>query len=176
MKTTKMMGVFEKASAQIRDLEHELCPTNSFMSKLPGSTYEFSLVNETGSEATSEDVVNLFGKYLKYQDDVADFCTYSDYCTTAGLSEGKIFGAGIGGDIYFGIEILDDIDDCPSYRMPNDETGPTKFNPKYTNDDDKDEEVQCWGKLYIDVNGKNPSNTYGDDVYVFGLGEFGIVK
>ena len=28
----------------------------------------------------------------------------------------------------------------------------------------------------IDINGKNPSNTYGDDVYVFGLGEFGIVK
>ena len=66
MKATKMIGVFEKASVQIRDLEHEQCPTSSFMSKLPGSTYEFSLVNESGSKATSEDVVNLFGKYLMF--------------------------------------------------------------------------------------------------------------
>ena len=171
-KITKVLNFIEQANSSIIELENKQCPTGSFMIKPAGATsWEFSIYNPSGSAlASATEIVNLYEKYIKYETNVLNFCDYTNYC-----SNNAIIGAKVSGDIYFGIEKFTSISDCSSYRMPNEATdnpAPTKFNPK-TGTNDK---VKCWGKLYIDINGTQDPNTYGDDVFIFNLGEYGIVK
>ena len=59
--------------------------------------------------------------------------------------------------------------------MPNDATvypAPTKFNKATASHETK----KCWGELYIDTNGIDTPNTYGQDIFIYGLDENGIAK
>ena len=171
-KITKVLNFIEQANSQILEIENIQCPMNAFMVKPSGATdWEFAIYNTSGSSlATTSEIINLYEKYIKYETNVLNFCDYTGYC-----SSNSIIGAKVSGDIYFGIEKFNSISDCSSYRMPNETTdnpAPTKFNPK-TGTNDK---VKCWGKLYVDINGTKDPNTYGDDVFIFNLGQYGIVK
>lgn len=159
----KAINFIEQACAQILDLETTQVPASRFMVKPAGGSWEYA-----STATTSSALVALFGNHLKYESGEVNFCDNTSYC-----SDTKIKGARVAGGIYIGFEILGEIKPCPAYRMPGesaDNPAPQVFNNgSYT-------AKQCWGKLYIDVNGKDAPNTYGKDVFVYGLGEYGIEK
>ena len=168
----KGLELIKQASAQMLGLEKEQLPTSSYMIKMPGSDkWELSILNESKTDATTEDLVNLFGKYIKFESDVINFCDYTSFCDNE-----EIKGARVAGGIYIGFEMFDenDIDDCPAYYMPNVEN---QIDAPHTMDKttgEFDEIKQCWGKVYIDVNGTKGPDEEGKDVFVYGLGEYGV--
>lgn len=168
----KAIEFINQASASIMDLEKEQCPAGKFMVKPAGAaTWEFALLDSEGKEADSDDIAELFGNHLKYETSVGDFCAATGNC----IEDVTISGAKVIGDVYIGFEKFEDIQDCPAYRIPGesaDTSAPTKFNPKTG----AQEALQCWGRLYIDVDYKDTRNTIGQDLYIYGLGENGIVR
>lgn len=144
----------QQASVKIRDSETESCPTGSFMVNVAGD-WEYTLVNSSGINANTEEVLNLYGNYLKFENIGINFCDYTSFC-----SDEEIKGAKLPGNMYIGFEVTE-IEDCPDYYMPNTAT--------IINGSGK-----CWGKLYVDVDGTKGPNTLGKDVYVIGLNESGL--
>ncbi|MBQ4647071.1 MAG: type II secretion system protein [Candidatus Gastranaerophilales bacterium] len=168
----KAVEIINQATTQITSSEPTQCPTGTFTYKLPGKTdVEFAILKSSGSsEAEVEDIVALFGNHIKYEADSLNFCDFTGFC-----NDSDIKGARIAGGIYIGFEKFSEVDDCPDYFTPGEATkisAPQKYNP-LTNTQSP---VQCWGKVYIDVNGTKGPDTEGQDVFVYGLGEFGIVK
>ena len=168
----KAIELIKQATSQMIELEKEQIPTGTFMTRPAGSdSWEITILNEDGNDASVEDIVNLFGNYIKYESDVIDFCNFTSFCNNENVK-----GAKVAGGIYIGFEKFDDtdIDDCPAYYMPNSEnqiSAPTTLD-KTTGEFDKVK--QCWGKVYIDVNGIKGPDTEGQDVFVYGLGEYGM--
>lgn len=171
----KAIEFINQAAVQIMDLERIQCPSRAFMVKPAGlATWEFDLLDEDGDPADSEAIAALFGNYIKYETGIIDFCAATEACAD-GTTANTIMGARTTGDIYIGFEKFDNIEDCPAYRIPGeitDTAAPTKLNVRTGNQD----AVQCWGKIYIDVDYKDTRNIIGDDLYIYGLGETGIVK
>lgn len=165
----KAIEFINQAAVQILDLEHTQCPSGAFMVKPAGtSAWEFDC-----NTANSTAIATLFGNYIKYETSVIDFCAATGACPS-GTAANTIMGARTTGDIYIGFEKTN-IGNCPAYRIPGETTDtavPTKLNVRTGNP----ELVQCWGKVYIDVDYKDKRNTIGDDLYVYGLGQYGIVK
>ncbi|MBQ8848457.1 MAG: prepilin-type N-terminal cleavage/methylation domain-containing protein [Candidatus Gastranaerophilales bacterium] len=153
----KIMANFQAASQQIREQEQTSVPTRSFIVNSLGA-WEYVILNSTGSaNATVNDVVNLYGKYIKYEKSIINFCDNSGYC-----SDTSIKGAKLPNGAYIGFKTSGTIIDCPAYRIPS-ETSNTAGKGK------------CWGTFYIDADGNNGPNAIGRDVYVFGLDENGLV-
>lgn len=173
-KTNKASGIkainfVEQACAQILDLETTQAPASRFMVKPAGGSWEFAIYNTDGTtSADSLALATLFGNHLKYESGILNFCDNTSYC-----SDTSIQGARVAGGVYIGFEKLNSIVSCPAYRMPGETTdnpAPQEFdNGSYT-------AKQCWGKLYVDVNGKDAPNQYGQDVFIYGLGEYGLEK
>ncbi len=150
----KIIQNMQQASLKIRELEKENCPTESFMVSVL-DTWEYTLVDSSGNNLEAAEVIDLYGKYLKFEDSGFKFCDYTTYC-----SNDDIIGAKIAPESYIGIEITS-IEDCPEYYIPgSDATTAGKG--------------KCWGKLYIDVDGKKGPNTLGKDIFVYGLNETGV--
>ncbi len=171
----KAIEFINQAAVQIMDLEHVQCPSSAFMVKPAGtSTWEFDLLDEDGDAADSEAIAALFGNYMKYETGIVDFCAATGACPS-GTAANTIMGARTTGDIYIGFEKFANIGNCPAYRIPGETTDTAA--PKSLNVRTGDQEsVQCWGKIYIDVDYKDTRNIIGDDLYVYGLGQYGIVK
>lgn len=165
----KVIEYVNQASVQIMDLEKEKCPARSFMVKPAGtSTWEFAILNDSGSTASAQEVAELFGEHLKYESDILDFCDYTDFCTNDDIK-----GAKLAGEAYIGFELFDSVDDCPAYYFPGDENQTPA--PKIT-EGGIEQTRKCWGKLYIDANGQKGPDTEGQDIFVFGLAQDGIVR
>ena len=165
----KVIEYVNQATIQILDLEKEKCPARAFMVKPAGaSDWEVAILNSSGSEANATEIAELFGEHLKYESDVLDFCDYTAFC-----DDEKIEGAKLVGQAYIGFEKFENVQDCPAYYIPGEETqieAPKTFkNGTY-------ETMKCWGKLYIDANGTKAPDVEGQDVFVYGLGESGIVR
>ncbi len=165
----KVVEEFQSASIKIREIETNKCPTGEFATNIMGDM-EFSLYSAPSVLATSEDVLNLYSNYLKMENKGADFCSHTKafsetYCT--GEEDKTIKGARISENMYIGIEVISNpetgaLADCPNYYRvnPNEEvTGTGK----------------CWGRLYLDANGIEGPNKYGEDAFVFGLNASGII-
>lgn len=169
----KTIEAVDQAMTKIREIDKTNCPMGNFIIKQAGKgTYSYELKNNAGTaKADASDVINMIARYMRFEGTIGSFCLKTPYCTNTNIKGAKLAGT----DIYVGVEILSDISDCPTYRMPNDATiypAPTKINKK-TN---ASETAKCWGKLYIDVNGANEPNTLGEDVFEFGLDESGIAR
>ena len=57
-------------------------------------------------------------------------------------------------------------------------TGKLQTCPNYYRVNPNEEvtgEGECWGRLYLDANGKKEPNQYGEDAFVFGLNASGVV-
>jgi len=162
----KAIEIVQQASAKILGAETDWCPTGKFINKIINN-YEFGVINPTTSkEATLDEMMELYGSYLKLQKRNLNFCSYTEYCED---SNTDIKGAKIVGDIYIGFEKFasPDIQDCPTtYYMPES----NELIEKEAGSNGK-----CWGKFYVDVNGPAAPNEFGKDVFVWGLGEVGIV-
>ena len=150
----KIMDNIEQASLKIRELEKTNCPMGMFMINIM-DTWEYALVNSSGNSASATDVINLYAKYLKFENTGLKFCDHTGYC-----SNDDIIGAKIHSDSFIGFEITS-TEDCPNYYMPGSDT--------LTNGKGK-----CWGKLYMDVNGTKGPDELGKDVFIFGMNEIGI--
>jgi len=161
----KAIEFTNQATAQMLDNEDNF-PTASWMIKTGGlNSWEY-----TSTATTSTDIIGLYEEFLKFEGGVINFCDKSGYC-----DDDKIKGAKVAGGTYFGIEKFDAITDCPSYRMPYEETdspAPSEFDPKTATYTTK----KCWGKVYLDINGSSGPDELGKDVYVFGMGEFGLER
>jgi len=150
----KAIESVQQASLKIRDIETASCPTGSFMVNVAG-TWEYALVNASGANANTTEVLNLYDSYLKLENTGLNFCDYTGYC-----SNDSIKGAKLPGNTYIGFETTGVIN-CPSYYLPN-SSSLTAGKGK------------CWGKLYIDVDGPKGPNQLGKDVFVMGLNEDGV--
>ncbi|MBQ8636199.1 type II secretion system protein [bacterium] len=169
----KAIEVVEQAFAKVKEIDKINCPTGTFISKQIGTgTYAYELRNDEGtSSASATDVVNLLGKYIRYEGGIVNFCSYTSYCTDTSIKGAKLAGT----NIYIGFKVNTGIEDCPTYKMPNDSTtypAPTQYDKKAADF----VTTKCWGELYIDTNNIDSPNTYGQDVFKFGLGEHGIAK
>lgn len=169
----KTIEAVEQAFAKIREIDKTNCPMGSFIVKQAGKgTYSYELKNNAGNAAAdASDVINMIARYNRFEGTIGTFCSKTPYCSNTAIKGAKLAGT----DIYVGVEILTNISDCPTYRMPNDAStypAPTKINKKTG----ASETAKCWGKLYIDVNGADTPNTLGKDVFVFGLDESGLAK
>ncbi len=164
----KTITAIEQASAEIKDTEHTQVPTGAFMEYVTGQA-TYTTYNASGSaQATASDIVTLFSKHLKFEKEGINFCDYSS------CSDASVKGAKMVGDVYIGFGNIA-IANCPSYRLPNETTdspAPTYLNPNTRNF----ETQKCWGKVYIDVNGKNGPNTQGKDIFIFGMGANGLAR
>lgn len=164
----KIIRNAESAIIQIIESEKTQCPEEKFMSKLPGGNWEYILKNGT-EVADSTALIELFGKYLKYDSGVMNFCDKSTSCTSENIKGAKLVGGG-----YIGIEVLSSISDCAAYYFPGVEeeiSAPTEF----VNGENKTK--KCWGKLYINAQqGGKPSGIAGQDEFILNLGEYGIEK
>ena len=163
----KVIENFDYAFAQIRDLEKINCPMGKFINKTKiatsGTKYAYEKVLNA-ADATA--VFDILKNYIKFDEEDLNFCDYSGYCddsTQANNPAGKIAG-----DIYVGINMYDNISDCPNYYMPDAGLITVRTDVK-TGDKPK-----CWGNLLIDINGAKSPNSEGEDVYIFGLDENGI--
>lgn len=169
----KTIEAVEQAFAKIREIDKTNCPMGSFIIKQAGKgTYSYELKNNAGTAAANaSDVINMIARYIRFEGTIGTFCSKTPYCANTAIKGAKLAGT----DIYVGVEILTKVENCPTYHMPDSETtypAPTKINKKTGNT----ETAQCWGKLYIDVNGADTPNTLGKDVFVFGLDESGLAK
>ena len=169
-KGQKIIRTFDLAMAQIRETEPTQCPLGKFIYKV-GDKYYFGILNSTGTATASlDELITLFSDHIKFYDYPTVFCKYTKYC-----SDNSIKGGILTGDLHVGIKIFDNDDikpgNCPAYYVP--ETG-KKVTPS--------SDSVCWGKLYVDTEGGEKIDDYkgpdveGKDIYVFGLGETGIVR
>lgn len=164
----KVMEVIQQASSKIRELEKDTrCPTGTFMANVLG-TYEYTILNKAGgSTANATEVASLFGDYMQYQQSNINFCDYTPYCSNTNIKGAKIIG-----NVYIGFEVLSSISNCPTtYYIPN--SSGKGYADKITST--AAQVGKCWGKLYADVNGSAGPNQLGKDVFIWGLGETGLV-
>ena len=167
-RANKAVEVYNTASARIRLTENQLCPQQTFIIDSGFDTYEKGLLycakeeeegEETCAPASSQETVNIFSEHTKFEKKNFDFCEYSGNCDSIHAA-----GAQLPGDIYTGIEVFDEVSDCPTYYIPGDEEETT---PK--------EGSKCWAKLYVDANGPSGPNELGEDVFVFGMDADGVL-
>jgi len=154
------------------------CPEGKFLTKVLASntatatdryTYEYAIVKgaDASTAATKADVLELYKKYIRFDDRKADlnFCTYSNYCDSTNTN---ITGGKLAGTTYIGFEVFGDtaLQDCPNtYYLP--QSGELITKTEGTTG-------KCWGKVYVDVDGKKGEGALGKDVFIWGLGESGI--
>ena len=151
----KALESVQQASLQICELETTSCPMQSYMVNVAGD-WEYTIVNASGTNANTEEILNLYDNYLKLEDTGINFCDYTPYCNSDSIKGAKIAGNG-----YIGFEVTE-VQTCPDYYLPNSTTLMKG-------------EGKCWGKFYFDADGKKGPNELGKDVFVFGLGERGLV-
>lgn len=164
----KIVEEFQQASVKVREIETESCPASQFAVDIMGDK-EYAIY-EDGSLANTQQVMDMYSNYLKMENMGLNFCDITtafsaDYC--AGAAAGQIIGAKVAGDMYVGLEVIADtnsgeLGDCPSYYRVNPNT--------LVNGNGK-----CWGRLYFDANGKKGPNVFGQDAFVFGLDESGVI-
>ena len=160
----KVVQEFQQASMEIISNDKESCPVGKFM-----ADNEFQLVNSSGSSPSLTEIMEIFAKHMKIEKIGSSFCDNTTYCTKISKASNKITGARLPGEIYVGIEKYDKISDCPSY---------IDLNKKETITPAKDfnnNTIKCWGQLYVDADGSKGPNALGEDVYIFGLGENGLI-
>ncbi len=157
-KLLKAVNAVQTACQQIKEFEKDKCPMQTFMMNVAG-TYEYTLVDSSGNNADTDEVVSIFSDYIKFQESPINFCDYTEYCDDNTIKGGKIAG-----DIYIGFKAYgDSITDCPNYKLPD-------------SNDEVSGKGKCWGNVYIKIAGKNAGlDEYGKTVFVFGLNEYGIV-
>lgn len=167
----KGIRAVEHAMSNVMEIDKVNCPMGTFLVKRAGTNdFTMQLKDNSGGSIDATEVANLFGKYIKYETAVGNFCNNTEYCSGSTIKGAKISGT----NMYIGYEVFS-VTNCPSYRLPN-ETTDTPAPTRYNKNTDTYDTAKCWGKVYIDVNGIETPNTYGKDVFIFGMGENGIAR
>lgn len=176
----KVFSNFSHITAKLLESYPENFPSGALMYPVAG-TYNYGIYNDDGEVANESDIVDIYSKLAQFKKSkvkdpetgemvALNFCNYSD-CEALGLKEDvEIPGALWFSNVYIGfLKNPSDklIDECPSYFSP-------EHDEEISFPDDS--KKYCWGKLYVDTNGKSGPNTLGQDVYIFGLDETGIAR
>lgn len=176
----KVINDFTHITAKLIETYPENFPSGALMYQVAGN-YNYGIYNDKGELANEEDIVDIYAKIARFKkskikdpetDELVamNFCNYSD-CEILGLEEDVEVPCALWfSNVYIGFlkNSADKlIDECSSYFSPehDEEISFPTDNKKY-----------CWGKLYIDTNGKSGPNALGQDIYVFGLDEMGIAR
>ena len=162
-KVYKVINAFDEASASACDAGSTYCPLGTFMYKVGGDFQHALVLSGSSAAQKAQSAVNMFAEHIKFETTGINFCQYSGFCDG---SSTNYAGAKMPGDIYIGIEYLNTIADCPEANLP--EGGTVLVNKPLSGN------AKCWAKLYVDINGTNPPNTLGNDVYIFGFSESGL--
>ena len=169
-KAFKAAETFNIASQNIRLEDTKRCPDRSMIADAAGTYYKTLLYCSTPEEpeegeeltetcnpvSTSQQVMDIYGDFVKYVTKNLDFCANS------ACDVDNLVGAKIAGDIYVAIEPLSSVSDCPSYFHPGDSEQTTP-------------EGKCWAKLYVDTNGNAAPNELGQDIFVFPMDGEGVI-
>ena len=168
----KAISAIDQASMKILEIETESCPTGAFMTKPAGlSKPEYTITNASGGPADANEVLALFGKYIKFDKTNLNYCDYSpahtvcENGTNTTIKGGKLPGS----EVYIGFKVSalttsGNLSDCGvQYYIP----GAENYIPGngYT-----------WGWVYIDTNGKKGPDKSGKDVFYYCMGETGIAR
>lgn len=157
----KVLESYEQASIKIREVEREKCPMASFIAQAPGEN-SLGLINDDGDEMSLDEVYALYGDYIKYVNpSKISFCNNTTYCDTASLDDKNIAGAKLSSGAYVGLELIE-IQTCPDYYIPGESTIKTSSE-------------LCWAKIYVDANGTEKPNQLGRDIFIFGIGDQGVI-
>ena len=168
----KAIRAVEHAMGSVMEIDKTNCPMGTFLVKKAGTNdFTMQLYDNSGNSIDATEVANLFGKYIKYETTVGDFCNNTPYCSGSTIKGAKISGT----KMFIGYEVFSSLANCPTYRLP-DETSDFPAPTRYNSNTGTYETAKCWGKFYVDVNGMDTPNTYGQDVFVFGMGEKGIAR
>jgi len=161
-------------------------PIGAMMRK-SGETYSYEIYKSQDDEdgnsvkADAKYLLDLYSGFTKFKKTKAfnkSTSTVTDIklcdvtsCSEIGVSDdSNIATANWFNDVYIALQVGNNgesIFDCPSYYYPGVEEE-IVF--------DENNLKSCWGKLYIDTNGKKAPNKKGQDIFVFGLAEMGIAK
>ena len=137
---------------------------------------EFALYKKSDGKtlAQTADAMALYEEYIKLDRPQSDYYDFCDYTGWASCTKNKIKAARLTGDIYVGIQVNDNgaLESCPNYYRISTEANVDEENSLIT--PDANEKI-CWGKLYIDINGKKIPNEVGKDIFIYGLSGAGIV-
>lgn len=168
----KGIRVVEHAMSNVMEIDKANCPMGTFLVKKAGTNdFTMQLKDNSGGSISATELFNLFGKYIRYETGVGNFCDNTPYCSNSSVKGAKISGT----NMYIGYEVFSSLANCPTYRLPN-ETSDSPAPTRYNKNTGTYETAKCWGKVYIDVNGMDTPNTYGKDVFIFGMGENGIAR
>ena len=190
--TFKVMEFMQQASTKIMGSEPDLCPDGAFITRVLMSNagalsnrtnpyeYEYSFYSDVSNEkfANTNDTLNAFGNYLRFEKRDFYFCEHSKYCETANIpinTNLPIKGAKIAGNIYIGFQVYansaSSLHNCPTkYYLPN-------HNAPYTPievNKNENEVRKCWGNFYVDLDGIKGNGVLGQDVFMWGLGTSGL--
>ena len=177
-KAYKVINTFDEAAVNIRDINSTDCPMGTFLyksAKNADGTYDYELGLKLPASNQDKAVLDIFGKYIKFEKTNLNFCDYSGYCEnvnkdieTEADKITNIPAVRFSKNMYAGLKLLSEVSDCPDYYLPEISS---KITPKTKVSGEK---PQCWAKLYADVNGIDAPNELGKDIFVFGLDENGI--
>lgn len=170
----KAIALFEETTVQMLEKHKTNFPLGAWMAEGVNNTWEFVTYKDgDGNEAESIDIVDFYKEYIEFDSDVIDFC---DFTELEACDDKNIKGAKLPNGVYFGIEKFDSADTtCPQYYLPQDNSlylNPVQFDSKTNNFIEK----KCWGKIYFDINGPKAPNEEGKDIFIYGMGEYGLEK
>jgi len=162
----KVTQEFQSALMKVREIETSKVPTGNFTAEIMNDE-EYALYSANETLADTDDLLEILQNYLRLDSPGLNFCSYTTAFDSTYCSGTTIKGARIVGDMYIGLEVIADTSNgelvtCPSYYRvnPNVEVAGSG---------------KCWGRLYLDTNGNEPPNVYGQDAFVFGLNKNGVV-
>ena len=165
----KIVDNIQNASFAMLEEKADDFPLGTFVYKKTKTSFMYGGASTVDSSA---EIVSMYGNYIKYEKSGINFCD-----NTAACSGSTIKGARIPGGAYIGFYVNTSLFDCDC----SDEYCKHKIpDPKATKGQDIEEITgptgkKCWGTLYIDVNGNEGPNVYGEDYYHFPMGENGVI-
>lgn len=170
----EIIALFEQATIQMLEKNKENFPTGSWMIRKADNNWQFATY--IGNDVvTTENIVSLYEEFIKFDSGIINFCDFTEAC-----NDENIQGAKLPSGAYFGIEKFDSIGACPAYYLPYEKvryTAPKEYIPGGINGSNTFyHEKSCWGKIYFDVNGQKAPNEEGEDVFIYGMGEYGIER
>ena len=164
----KVIENIDGAMAKMRLSEKKSLPTGAFITKILG-TDTLTFFDTSGSSIDVNEVIALFGKYLKFEETVTDVCSYTKYSCSG------IKGARIYPNIYIGFKLYSSLTNCPNFYLPDSTTANTVSKKKNLSTGAM-ETQKCWGEVYIFLDGKNGPGIMGKDSFMLGLGEQSTTK
>ncbi len=173
----KIINEFDQASLKIRD-NKDNCPEGVFIVDITNSSAEAVHTLNTGN------IVGTYKRYTKILNESSNICSTATSNTSMCPSGATRPGGKLPSGAYIAFEIFSSLSTCKYYdlekmvQMQKDkETINMSTAPMLSASsriDTLSSKTKCWGRLWVDMNGKTAPNIEGQDVFGFYLGSQGV--